>query len=150
MKLMKNAVPQTRAGSINADKIICFIHTLPPSLAYRPPPKYPLMGLVAAYTNIAVLNREPRLKEYKQLRSTICAKTVCCCYFYKYYLKNQCPIWESITNWESIMELTNVKKKKKLSKVYVRALCWYCYFSISALKQYLKQQLNIVTTALQL
>ena len=35
---------------------------LPPILEYSPPLKYPLTGAVAAYTNIAVLNIEPRLK----------------------------------------------------------------------------------------
>lgn len=48
MKLIKKAVPQTRAGKKKADKIICLIHLLPPHLAYKEPPKYPLTGDVAA------------------------------------------------------------------------------------------------------
>lgn len=59
MKLITNAVPQTRAGSKNADNTICFIQRLPPLLAKRDPPKYPLTGDVAAYTKIDVDNKDP-------------------------------------------------------------------------------------------
>ena len=38
---------------------------LPPILAYRLPPKYPLTGDVAAYTNMDVLNNDPLL-EYRE------------------------------------------------------------------------------------
>lgn len=62
MKLIKNAVPQTNTGSIKAESNICFIQTLPPILAYNEPPKYPFTGDVAAYTNIDVDNKDPRLK----------------------------------------------------------------------------------------
>jgi hypothetical protein len=58
---MKKAVPQTRAGSMNAESNIWRIHILPPIRAYRLPPKYPFTGDVAAYTKMAVLNSEPRL-----------------------------------------------------------------------------------------
>ena len=34
---------------------------LPPSLAYKPPPKNPFIGDVIAYMKIAVFNKEPRL-----------------------------------------------------------------------------------------
>lgn len=58
---MKNAVPHTNTGNINADNSICFIQIFPPIRAYKEPPKYPFTGDVAAYTNIAVDSNEPRL-----------------------------------------------------------------------------------------
>lgn len=69
MKLIKNAVPHTSVGTKNADSTICLIQILPPKRAYRDPPKYPLIGDVAAYTNMAVDKREPRLKYYEKKKS---------------------------------------------------------------------------------
>ena len=58
---MKNSVPHTTEGTRKAETSIWRIQRLPPIRAYRLPPKYPLIGDVAAYTNIAVLTKEPRL-----------------------------------------------------------------------------------------
>lgn len=64
---MKNAVPQTKTGIKNAESNICRIHIFPPMRAYKEPPKYPLIGEVAAYTKIAVDKRDPRLKNLNRL-----------------------------------------------------------------------------------
>ena len=84
IKFMKKAVPHTRTGRNDALRTICLIHSLPssekekvfigffyikisfkiglpPFREYKLPPKYPLIGDVAAYTKIVVLNSEPRL-----------------------------------------------------------------------------------------
>lgn len=59
---MKKDTPQMRAGISMAEATICLIQLLPPIWAYRLPPKYPLTELVAAYTKMAVLSKEPLLQ----------------------------------------------------------------------------------------
>ena len=61
MKLMKIAVMLIIPGKSKAPMTICRIHSLPPSLAYRPPPKKPFIGDVTAYMKMAVFNRDPLL-----------------------------------------------------------------------------------------
>jgi hypothetical protein len=61
MKLIKNAVPLIVTGKSMAPITICLIHNLPPSLAYRPPPKKPFIGEDMAYMKITVFKSEPRL-----------------------------------------------------------------------------------------
>lgn len=61
---MRNADPQIKIGTKNAERSICRIQVFPPIRAYNEPPKYPLTEDVAAYTKIAVDRRDPRLKYF--------------------------------------------------------------------------------------
>ena len=58
---MKKAVALTKTGTKRAPITICLIHSLPPNLAYKLPPKKPFIGEVTAYMKIAVFNKDPRL-----------------------------------------------------------------------------------------